>query len=82
MVGPDAIISQHALSRMLRKGIRLTDVEMVLSLGEHGEGRRPGIREACAELDGRPITIVYDAGEYLAKDVYRIVAVLRRRCSD
>ncbi len=67
---------------MLQKGIGQTDIEMVLSLGEHVEGKRAGTQEACAEMDGRPITVVYDADQYLARDVYRIVTVLRRGCSD
>ncbi len=35
--------------------------------------------EAHAEIDGRPITIIYDELDHRFRDVFRVITVFRRR---
>ena len=56
----DIELSVHAIMQMQRRRITLKDIALVLQLGEHVYGRENGTMEACALLDGRPITVVYE----------------------
>lgn len=65
---------------MQRRGVSLEDVALVLQFGDHVDGKEKGTREACIELDGRPLTAVYDALEHGFSGLFHIVTVLRRMC--
>ena len=81
MALPDIVLGRHVQRQMRRRGVSLEDVGLVLNLGEHVEGRMPGTEEACAELDGRPLTVVYDAATHRYGEVFHVITVLRRRCT-
>ena len=36
--------------------------------------------EACIEIGGRPITVVYDELDHRFRDLFRIITVIRKRC--
>ena len=38
--------------------------------------------EACIEIKGKPITVIYDELEYKFKDVFYIVTVMKKRCPE
>jgi hypothetical protein len=67
---------------MQRRRVSLEDVALTLQHGEHVEGYEEGTGEACLdELDGRPLTVVYDSFEHRFRGVFYVITVLRRRCS-
>lgn len=76
----DIVHTDHAIQQMSRRGITLSDVILVLELGAHVDGLEDGTLEACAEIDGRPVTVVYDELEHRFRDVFVIVTVMRRKC--
>ena len=67
---------------MQRRRITLEDVALVLQFGEHREGQEEGTWESCLELEGRPVTVVYDLARYEQQGLYYIVTLLRRRCEE
>ena len=74
------VISRHASMQMERRRISTEDVALVLQFGDHRDGVEEGTREACNEVDGKPITVVYDSASHEQRDMYYIVTALRRRC--
>ena len=66
--------------QMQRRGVTLEDVALTLHFGEHVKGEEDGTIEACTELDGKPLTVVYDSTEHNASGLYFVITVLRRRC--
>ncbi len=60
----------------------MNDILLVLQFGVHVDGLQEGTLEACAEIDGRPITVVYDELEYRIRGVYVVVTVVRRKCRE
>ena len=78
MASIDIQLSYHAKTRMERKRISMEDIALTLELGEHTDGRRPGTREAYLELDGRPVTVVYDLTRYEMQDLFHVITVIRR----
>ena len=70
----------HAAGQMSRRRISKEDVTLALQYGDHNEGKTPGTLEACVELDGRPLTVVYDSRRFEANEVFHVVTVVRRRC--
>lgn len=78
----DIVPTDHAVNQMRRRGITLDDLLLVLELGVHVDGLEEGTLEACAEVDGRPITVVYDALEHRFRDVFVIVTAMRRKCRE
>ena len=80
MSSTDIVLSRHATMQAQRRRISLEDIALALQYGEHVEGEEEGTREACIELDGRPIAVVYDAGEHRPRQLFYVITVLRRRC--
>ena len=78
----DIVLTDHAVSQMRRRRISLEDTLLVLELGVHVDGLEEGTREACTEVDGRPITIVYDELEFRFRGTFVIVTVIRRKCRE
>ena len=78
----DIVPTDHAIHQMRRRGITLSDMTLVLELGTHVEGLEGGTLEACAEVDGRPVTVVYDELEHRFQDMFVIVTVMRRKCRE
>ena len=78
----DIVPTDHAIQQMRRRGITLSDVILVLELGAHVDGLEDGTLEACTEVDGRPVTVVYDELEHRFRDVFVIVTVMRRKCRE
>ena len=76
----DIAIGAHAAMQMQRRRITLPDVALVLQFGEHVDGREEGTREACIELDGTPLTVVYDSVEHKFRGLFHVITVLKRRC--
>ena len=74
--------SKHARMQMQRRRITDEDVVLTLQLGEHLEGKEDGTNEACIELEGRPITVIYDSTEHQVSGVFNVITVLRRRCRE
>ena len=68
--------------QMQRRRVSLQDIALVLQLGDHVEGRDEGTKEACTQVDGKPLTVVYDSTEHKFKGVYYVITVLRRMCSE
>ena len=56
----------------------MEDIALTLELGEHTDGRRPGTREAYLELDGKPVTVIYDLARHEMQDLFHVVTVIRR----
>ena len=81
MPATDIVLSNHARMQMQRRGVSLEDVALTLQHGKHVEGQEEGTGEACVdELDGRPLTVVYDSLEHQFKGVFCVINVVRRRC--
>ena len=78
----DIVTTDHAITQMRRRRITLDDTLLVLRLGVHVDGLEEGTLEACAEVDGRPITVVYDELEYRFRELFVIVTVMRRKCRE
>ncbi len=78
----DIVPTDHAVNQMRRRGITLSDIVLVLEFGVHMEGLEYGTLEACADVDGRPVTVVYDEVEHRFRDVFVIVTVIRRKCRE
>ena len=78
----DIVRTDHAVAQMRRRGITMDDILLVLELGVHVDGLEEGKLEACAEIDGRPVTVVYDELEHRFREVFVIVTAMRRRCRD
>ena len=74
----DIQLSYHAGTRMQSKRISMEDIAFTLELGEHTDRRRAGTREAYLELDGKPVTVVYDLARYEMQDLFHVVTVIRR----
>ena len=80
MYPANIVLSGHTEMQMQRRRVTLEDVALALQLGEHVEGQEKGTHEACIELDGRPLTVVYDSIEHRFRDLFYVVTVLRRGC--
>lgn len=76
----DIVLTGHASRRMRQRRVTLQDIYLILQLGRHADGEEKGTREACIELDGRPLTVVYDSAEYEFNDLFHIITVMRKRC--
>jgi hypothetical protein len=74
--------TDHAVIQMRRRRITWEHIRLVLELGVHVDGLEEGTLEVCAEVDGRPITVVYDEIEYRFRGVFVIVTVIRRKCRE
>ena len=74
--------TDHAVSQMRRRRITWEDIRLVLELGVHVDGLQEGTLEACTEIDGRPITVVYNELEYRFRNAFVIVTVMRRMCRE
>ena len=61
MSSTDIVLSNHARMQMQRRRITLEDIALVLQFGDHVDGAEEDTREACTELDGKPLTVVYDS---------------------
>ena len=78
MTSIDIQLSYHAEMVMQRRRITLEDIALTLEIGEHIDGREECTREAYLELDGKPVTVVYDLARYEMQGLFYIVTVLRR----
>ena len=78
MASIDIQLSYHAEMRMERKRISMEDIALTLELGEHSDGREEYTREAYLELDGKPVTVVYDLTRYEMQDLFHVVTVIGR----
>ena len=76
----DIVIGAHAAMQMRRRRTTLMDVALVLQFGDHVDGREEGTREACIELSGVPLTVVYDSVEHQFRGMFYVITVLKRRC--
>ena len=76
----DIVLSNHAKMQMLRRRIIPEDIFLVLRLGIHVDGKEEDTLEACIDLEGRPLTVVYDARRFEEHGLFYIVTVLRRWC--
>ncbi len=65
---------------MQRRRITLEDIALVLQFGNHVDGAEEDTREACTELDGKPLTVVYDSIDHKFRETFYIVTTLRRKC--
>ena len=65
----DIRLSEHARRRAAERSIAPIDIQLVISLGEHIEGVHEGTREACIEIGGKPLTVVYDAAIHAHRDL-------------
>ena len=74
----DIQLSYHAGMVMQRRRITLEDIALTLHVGEHTDGREECTREAYLELDGKPVTVVYDLARYELQGLFYVVTVLRR----
>ena len=75
----DIQLSLHAETRMQRLRRGSEDIALTLQHGEHTQGEEEGTREAYVELDGKALTVVYDATRYEDENLFYIVTILRRR---
>ncbi len=71
-------LSDHARMQMQRRRVTLEDIALVLLFGDHGDGTEVGTGEACTELDGRPLTCVYDSAQHRLKEKFYVITILRR----
>ena len=78
----DIIPTDHASNQMRKRRISRDYINLVLTYGEHLEGEYEGTREACIEIDGIPITVVYDKLAHKSEDVFRIITVIKKRCRE
>ena len=78
----DIILTDHASRQMMRRRISIEDIRLVLTLGRHSDGLEEETMEACAEIDGRPITVVYDELAHKFRDVFHVITVIRKRCRE
>ncbi|MCH8063806.1 MAG: DUF4258 domain-containing protein [Chloroflexi bacterium] len=82
MQSNDIVLSSHARMQMQRRGITLEDVTLTSQFGEHVTGEEDGTMEACIELDGKPITVVYRSIEHQVSGLVFFITALRRRCRE
>ena len=78
----DIALTDHASYQMRRRRITMEDIGLVLDLGQHYEGEEEQTMEACAEIDGRPITVIYDELDHRFRDIFRVITVIRKRCRE
>ena len=78
----DIVLSRHARMQMQRRGVTLEDVALTLHFGEHVMGEEDGTNEACTELDGKPVTVVYSSVEHQMNGRFFVITALRRRCRE
>ncbi|MCY4651593.1 MAG: DUF4258 domain-containing protein [Dehalococcoidia bacterium] len=78
----DIILTDHASYQMRRRRITMEDIRLILDLGQHSEGEEEQTMEACAEIDGRPITVIYDELDHRFRDIFRVITVIRKRCRE
>ncbi len=57
-------------------------IMLILDLGQHSEGEEEQTMEARAEIDGRPITVIYDELDHKFRDIFRVITVIRKRCRE
>lgn len=76
----DIFLSDHAVSQSIARRISIEDIMLTLDFGQHSEGVEEGTMEACTELDGKPITVIYDELEHRFRDVFYLITVMRKRC--
>ena len=80
--GVDIILTHHVSHQMRKRRITMEHIRLVLDLGQHSEGEEEQTMEACAEIDGRPITVVYDELAHRLRDIFRVITVIRKRCRE
>jgi len=73
-------LTDHARQRAALRGVTLSDIADVLTYGRHVDGCEAGTSEAYAEIDGKPLTVVYDSLEYELYGVTSVITVIRRAC--
>ena len=78
----DIVLTDHASYQMRDRRITMEHIRLVLDLGQHSEGEEEQTMEACAEIDGRPITVVYDELTHRLRDIFRVITVIRKRCRE
>ena len=78
----DIILTDHASYQMRKRRITMEHIRLVLDLGQHSEGEEEQTMEACAEIDGRPITVIYDELDHRLTDIFRVITVIRKRCPE
>ena len=76
----EIILTSHTVDQMQKRRITFQDVQLVLQLGNHALGGVGETMEACIEIGGRPITVVYDELDHRFRDLFRIITVIRKRC--
>ena len=76
----DMFLSDHAVSQSITRRISIEDIMLTLDFGQHSGGMEEGTMEACIELDGKPITVIYDELDHRFRDVFYIITVMRKRC--
>ena len=76
----EIVLTNHAVVQMQKRRITFQDVQLVLQLGNHVPGGVEETMEACIEIGGRPITVVYDELDHRFRDLYRIITVIRKKC--
>ncbi len=78
----DIILTDHASYQMRKRRITMEHLTLVLDLGQHYEGEEEQTMEACIEIDGRPITVIYDELDHRLTDIFRVITVIRKRCPE
>ena len=78
----DIFLSDHAVSQSIIRRISIEDIMLTLDLGQHSEGMEEGTMEACSEIDGKPITVIYDELDHRFRDVFYIITVIKKRCPE
>ena len=76
------VLSSHARIQMQRRRISPDDVALTLKFGEHVTGEEDGTLEACTELEGKPVTVVYSSVEHQMNGRFFVITALRRRCRE
>ncbi len=78
----DIILTDHASYQMRRRRITMEDIRLTLDLGQRSEGEVEQTLEACAEIDGRPIAVIYDELDHRFRDIFRVITVIGKRCRE
>lgn len=75
----DIILTDHASYQMRKRRIAMEDIRLTLDLGHHLEGEEEETMEAYAEIDGKPIAVIYDELDHRFRGVFRVITVIRKR---
>ena len=78
----DIFLTDHASYQMRKRRFTMEDVRLTLAVGLHSQGEEEETMEACTEIDGKPITVIYDELEHRFRDVFRVITVIRKRCRE